>query len=106
MLPDPVLTIEETPLSEEVREFCERHAIFGHLAKAVELIRQYFTIVGEPVIQWEHDPDNDDEYLVLAIQARGSTSEVVESFDRFARAWSQFAAWPEVYLIRLLPHSS
>jgi hypothetical protein len=103
MLPNPVLTVEETPLSEEVREFCEHHALFGHLAKAMELARQCFTIVGEPVVQWEHDPDNDDEYLALEIQVRGSVSECVDALSRFAGAWTQFADLPEVRLIRLSP---
>jgi hypothetical protein len=103
MLPNPVLTIEETPLSEDVREFCERHNLLGHLAKALELARRYFNIVGDPVIQWEHDPENDDEYLVLEIEVRGSVSEYVDAVSQFAGAWTQFAALPEVRLIRLSP---
>jgi len=103
MLPNPVLAVEMPPLSDEVREFCERHALFGHLAKALELAREYFTIVGEPVVKWEHDPENDDEYLVIEIQIQGSVSECVEADVRFARAWTQFAKLPEVRLIRLDP---
>jgi hypothetical protein len=102
MLPDPVQTIEEAPLSEEVRDFCERHALFGHLAKAMELARQYFTIVGEPVVVYEQDPDNGEEFLVLEIRVPGSVSERVESRFRFAGAWTQFATLPEVRLIRLV----
>ncbi len=103
MLPNPTVAIEELPLSDEVREFCERHALFGHLAKALELAREYFTIVGEPVIRWEHDPENDDEYLVITIQVQGGVSENVEAEWRFARGWTQFAKLPEVRLIRLDP---
>ncbi|MGP0064769.1 MAG: hypothetical protein ACLQGP_14370 [Isosphaeraceae bacterium] len=106
MLPNPALTIEETPLSDEVRAFCERHALFGHLAKALELARQYFTIIGEPVIQWDQDPENDDEYLIIEIQALGSVSEVVEAHGRYIRAWLKFATLPEIRLIRLIPRSS
>src|SRR5438128_587921 len=104
MLTDPVLAVEETSLSDDVREFCERHALFGHLAKALELARQCFTIVADPVIQFEQDPDNDDEYLVLDIQVQGSVSECVESNLRFARAWTEFATLPKVRLIRLVPN--
>jgi hypothetical protein len=102
MLPDPALTVEEIPLSEEVREFCEHHALFGHLAKAMELARQCFTTVGEPVVVFEQDPDNGEEYLVLEIQVPGDVSERVESRFRFAGAWTQFADLPEVRLIRLV----
>ncbi len=102
MLPDPALTVEETPLPEDVREFCERHALFDHLARAMELARQYFTIVGEPVVVYEQDPDNGEEYLVLEIQVPGSVSERVESRFRFGGAWTQFASLPEVRLIRLV----
>ncbi len=105
MLPNPVLAIEEMPLSDEVREFCERHALFGHLAKAMELARECFTIVGEPLILWEHDPENDDEYVLIEVWARGSVSECAEADWRFAGAWTQYAKLPEVRLIRLVPHS-
>jgi hypothetical protein len=105
MLPDPVLTAEETPLSEDVREFCERHALFGHLAKAMELARQHFTIVGEPVVAYEQDPENGEEYLMIEIQARGSVSEVVETHGRSIRDWLQFATLPEVRLVQFFPYS-
>jgi hypothetical protein len=101
MLPNPIVAIEELPLSDEVREFCERHALFGHLAKALELAREYFTIVGKPVVVFEQDPDNGEEYLVLEIQIQGSVSECVAADRRFGRAWTQFAKLPEVRLIRL-----
>ena len=97
MLPNPTTAVEVPPLSDEVRVFCERHALFDHLAKA----REHFTIVGEPVIRWEHDPENDDEYLVITIQVQGSVSECVEADWRYGGAWTQFAKLPEVRLIRL-----
>jgi hypothetical protein len=104
MLPNPVLAATETPLSEEVREFCERHALIDHLVKAMELARECFTIVGEPGVQLEQDPEDGDEYLVLDIQVRSSVSECVESNVRFARAWTEFAELPEIRLIRLVPN--
>jgi hypothetical protein len=103
MLPNPVLALEDVPLSDEVRELCERHLLFGHLAKALELAREHFTIVRDPVISWEHDPENDDEYLVLDVKVQGSVSECVESNWRFLRAWGKVASLPESRLIRLLP---
>ena len=103
MLPNAAVATEVPPLSDEVREFCERHALFGHLTKALELARECFTIVGKPVIQWKHDPENDDEYLVIEIQVQGSVSECVEADRCFGRSWTQFAKLPEVRLIRLDP---
>ena len=104
MLPNPVLVLEDVPLSDEVREFCERHSLFGHLAKALDLARQYYTIVGDPVISWDHDPEEDDEYLVLEIRVLASVSECVASDFQHARAWTQFASLPEVRLIRLISY--
>ena len=101
MLPNPVMTVEEPPLSDEVREFCERHVLFGHLAKFLELVREFFTIVGEPVIEWDHDPENDDEYLVIKIQVQGDVSECVQAKWRFGAAWTRVANFPEIRLIRL-----
>jgi hypothetical protein len=103
MLPNAAVAPAMPPLSDEVREFCERHALFDRLAKALELAREHFTIVGEPVVKWEHDPENDDEYLVIEIQVQGSVSENVEAEWRFAGGWTQFARLPEVRLIRLDP---
>jgi hypothetical protein len=104
MLPNAAVATVMPPLSEEVREFCERHALFDHMAKALELARQCFTIVGEPVVVFEQDPDNDEEYLLLEIQVPGSVSERVESRVRFADAWTQFVTLPEVRLIRLVAY--
>ncbi len=101
MLPNPVLAVEMPPLTDEVREFCERHALFDHLAKALELAREYFTIVGKPVVVFEQDPDNGEEYLVLEIQIQGSVSECVAADWHYGGAWTQFAKLPEVRLIRL-----
>jgi hypothetical protein len=100
MLPNSALAGPETPPSDEVREFCERHALFDHLEKAKELAREYFTIIGEPTVVFEQDPENGEEYLVLKLRVRGEVSDCVASDWQYARAWTQFAKLPEVRLIR------
>lgn len=103
MLPNPVVTVEDVPLTDGVRAFCERHSLFDHLTKALERAKESFTIIGGPVISWEQDPEEEDEYLVVRVKVQGTVSECVESNRRFLRAWGKVASLPEVRLIRLIP---
>jgi hypothetical protein len=58
MPPDPTTAVADVPLSDEVRDFCRRHDLLHYLSRAVELARQHFSIVGDPVVKLEQDPED------------------------------------------------
>lgn len=102
MSADPIAAVADLELSDEVRTFCRRHDLLGHLGRAVELARQHFSIVGEPSVRLEQDPDDGEWYLDLEIRARGDEGEMIECQRRYTRSWALSTPWPAVHLITLL----
>ena len=61
--------------SDEVIEFCQRHAIESYLTKAEELASRLFPRVHRINVEIEEDPEDGDQYLVLDVLADGSEDE-------------------------------
>jgi hypothetical protein len=102
MLPNPITDVADAQLSQEVRDFCQRHQLLDHLARAIELARQCFSIVGDPVVQLEQDPEDGEWYLVLEIRVEGDEGACARADREYLRSWANSAPWPAVHLIRLL----
>ena len=102
MLPNPMTAGAGTQLSEAIRAFCQRHELMHHLATAIELARQCFTMVGDPMVQLEQDPEDGEEYLVLDVRCRGDESECIRAHKSYLKSWASSTPWPAVHLIRLL----
>jgi hypothetical protein len=102
MPPDPTTAVADLPLSDEVRDFCRRHDLLDHLARAVELARQDFSIVGDPVVELEPDPEVDEWYLALEIRVRGEEEESIRAHMAYNRSWATSTPWPAVHLITLI----
>ena len=58
MLPGPITAVADVHLSPEVQEFRQRHQLLYPLAKALDLVRRCFSVVGEPSVQLEQDPED------------------------------------------------
>jgi hypothetical protein len=104
MRPNPTIAGPDVQLSEEARAFGRRHDLMDHLAMAIELARQCFTIVGRPRVQLEQDPEDGEWYLVLEVQCRGDERECRDAHKRYLKTWASSAPWPAVHLIRLICH--
>jgi hypothetical protein len=91
-----------TPRSEEVTEFCHRHAIESDLAKAEELATRLFPHVVRIRIELEEDPEDGDQYLVLEVLAKGGEDECFNAHKRYLSNWANSVDWPEVRLIRMI----
>jgi hypothetical protein len=102
MLPDPITAVADVPLSPEVQDFCQRQQLLDPLAKAIELVRRCFTVVGEPSVQLEQDPEDGEWYLVLDVRSRGDESESIRAHREYHRSWASAASWPAVHQIRLI----
>ena len=68
MMPEHVVAGTEISLGEEARAFCESQGIQDHLQKALEPAKQSFSIIGDPAIELEQDPDDGEWYLVVSIR--------------------------------------
>jgi hypothetical protein len=102
MLPNPTTAVAELPLSDEVRDFCRRHDLLHHLNRAVELARQCFTIVGDPVVKLEQDPEVEESYLVLEIRVAEDEDESIQAQRTYSRSWATTTPWPAVHMISLI----
>jgi hypothetical protein len=89
------------PRSDEVIEFCRRHAIERYLAKAEELAARLFPQVVRIGVELEQDPEDGDQYLVLEVLANGEEDECFNAHKSYLSTWANSVGWPEVRLIRL-----
>ncbi len=102
MPPGPTTAVADVPLSDEVRDFCRRHDLQHHLTRAVELARQYFSVVGDPAVRLQQDPEIGEWYLDVEIRVEGEESKCAPADREYLRAWANSTPWPAVHLIRLL----
>jgi hypothetical protein len=87
--------------SDEVIEFCQRHAIENYLTNAEELATRLFPHVVRISVVREQDPEDGDQYLVMDVFARGDEDECFNAHKNYLSIWANSVAWPEVRLIRL-----
>jgi hypothetical protein len=77
-------------LSSDALSFCRRNRIASELSLAVDLVRRYFSIIGDPVVNLVQDPEVEHaKYLVIEVQVRGGVEENVAAHKRFASEASQ-----------------
>jgi hypothetical protein len=98
---DSTTTVADVQLTDEVHAFCQRHHLLDHLGRAIELARQHFSIVGDPVVKLEQDPEDGEWYLVLEIRVEGDEDESIQAHKDYNRAWANSTRWPEGPLISL-----
>jgi hypothetical protein len=91
--------------SDEVIEFCQRHAIENYLANAEELATRLFPHVVRIRVAREEDPEDGDQYLVMDVFANGDEDECFNAHKNYLSIWANSVAWPEVRLIRLTYNS-
>ncbi len=98
---DSTTAVAEIQLSDEVRAFCRSHQLLDKLGRAIELARQHFSIVGDPVVRLEQDPEVDEQYLVLEIRVSGDEDRSIQAHKDYNRAWANSTRWPEAHMITL-----
>jgi hypothetical protein len=82
--------LSEVELSSSALAFCRCEGITSELSLAVDLVRRYFSIVSNPVINLVLDPEVEDaDYLVIEIQVRGGVKKNVAAHKQFASEASQ-----------------
>ncbi len=101
MPPHPTTAVADVPLSDEVRDFCRRHDLLDHLGRAIGLARQYFSIVGDPVVRLEQDPEDGEWYLDPEIRVEGDEAECARADREYLRLWADSTPWPAGHLIQL-----
>lgn len=89
------------PLSAEVRDICDRLGIHDLVKTALGLIEKHFRpdkIHFEPTL----DPEEDNEWLAIRADVRGSIEEVLRRYDACKKDWIKIAPLEKLGLVRFV----
>jgi tetratricopeptide (TPR) repeat protein len=94
------LTGEKHPLVV-VYDFSEQHGLMGHLGTAVKLLKDCFARAKATRLKLEHDPETEEEWLVVEFEVSGKIEDILNSYDNYTDLWISSVPWPEREKIRL-----
>ncbi len=89
----------------DVAEFCGRLLIQDDVVKTLTLARQHFAVLGEPRYEIIEDPESQECYLAIHVNAAGSPEEVFEQSESFLDAFVANVAPGRQHHISLVYHS-
>ncbi len=67
-----------------------------------QVFRQHFSVIGDPSIDLEQDPEDGEQYLVVSIRVEGDETDCTASHKAYLGSWANAVDWPQVHLIRLV----
>jgi hypothetical protein len=90
------------PITEamNVRDFVARYGIDSHLETALSLAQTHFEAQSIRVERSE-DPEENAEWLVVLVKARGTPTELMEAHRRYVADWVKLSPPLTRVLIRL-----
>jgi hypothetical protein len=72
-----------------------------YLPVAIDLIERHFPSIDKLDLYLEHDPETEEEWLVLDLTLRGEVDEVLDNYDKYTDHWVSSVPWPQRQKIRL-----
>ena len=99
------MTTSFVEMTSEARDLSARAGLTTALDQAIRLIQEHFPESDHIDVQAGYDPDEDSEYLVVAIRAFGTPEILLDRDLRFIDAWNMHVPWPAVdkVVVRLIP---
>jgi tetratricopeptide (TPR) repeat protein len=94
------LTKEKHPFTI-LHDFSEKYRLHGHLQTAIKLINDCFEGSTVKNLKIGHDPETDEEWLIVQCRVRGNIKDILNSYDRYTDMWISSVPWPEREKIRL-----
>ncbi len=92
----------ERQISPEILQFCSQNGILQSLPVAIDLIERHFPSNDKLDLYLEHDPETEEEWLVLDLTLRGEVDEVLDNYDKYTDHWVSSVPWPQRHKIRLV----
>ena len=83
-----------------LHDFSEKHGLRKHLQTAIRLIDDCFEGSTFKRMKLGHDPETDEEWLIVEWRVRGSIEEILDSYDHYTDMWISSVPWPEREKIR------
>jgi hypothetical protein len=87
--------------ADEVRAFCREHGLQAEAKRAVSLIEKYFPW-SESRLDVCGDPDGDEKWLIVRFDVPGPVEEVLASYRRMKREWTDAPGIESSRLIRFI----
>ena len=82
-------------LSREEKEFCNRNGIRQYIPVASELIKRHFSNIQRIDSEILHDPDTEEQWLVINVQVKGEIEDILNMYDKYTGEWVSSVPWPE-----------
>src|SRR5262245_34166065 len=84
-----------------VRAFCDRHQLWPQVASALNLVQECFGPVEGPSLRVRRDPEDDAEWLLIRVLARGTPEALGEAYRAYVRRWVAEQPLPQRDMVRL-----
>jgi hypothetical protein len=97
----PTVAPVDVKISEEATAFCEVHSLKGHLLKAVELAKKYFSSLAAITADVEQDPESDEKWITLIVTVSGTADSILASYNDYSSEWVSSVPSPDRYAIRI-----
>jgi len=88
-------------LPENLHVFAEKYGLWSHLVAAMRLLNDCFPAAISGCLKLEHDPETEEEWLVIEFEIGGEIEDILNSYDHYTDLWVSSVPWPEREKIRL-----
>jgi hypothetical protein len=87
-------------LLKDVVDYAETYRLYDYLQFAIESIKNIYIPEVKIIINIENDPEIDEDWINVVIQADGDARDIVDKFDHLIELWVQHVRWPQRRMIR------
>jgi hypothetical protein len=94
---DTLPSVTKPPL----QEFADRHGLFDLIETGKRVAAQCFDLDGPVVAQLTADPESGNEWVEIAVSAKGEIPEVREAHRCFTREWLKILPADKALMVRL-----
>ncbi|MGA2228892.1 MAG: hypothetical protein ABSH41_31025 [Syntrophobacteraceae bacterium] len=95
----PPLRVPSLP--ENLHVFVEKYGLRSLLETALRLLNDCFPAAFSGCLKLEHDPETEEEWLVIEFETGGEIEDILNSYDRYTELWVSSVPWPDRENIRL-----
>ena len=88
--PIPVRFLSDVPM--DVKE---------HLSTCISLVSKYFANAQNVDVQWEQDPEIEDNWISVEVTIEDEIDRVLDNYDNYTNEWITLIPWHEREQVRL-----
>jgi hypothetical protein len=97
---------DELQAPADVTAVCGRLVIKDDVARTLAMAREHFSVLGDPRFEIVEDPESQECYLAIHVNATGGSEEVFEQSESFLDVFVANIAPGSAHHISLVSHST